>query len=396
MGRAVAQGYMDDSWIGTHYYNDGEELAGDHYTGTCVVRGNAMFHPIDCEDGTHTHIGYPKSKDVSGHIGFPRNINITWKVIEKLIYTPSGAVEDIIWTYETVNYTVTQVKCTGCPEVTGVTIPNTVERLSAIGGAKLQTVNAPSVKYIERETFRHNPELKTVTLNDAVEYIGEEAFAFCPKLKNIEGVTSVDSIAKQAFLLSPSLETIGGTLKVRRVGREAFKDCAKLRTAFTGLKHIERSAFAGCDSLLTADVSVAEYIEESAFSGCLSLESDLSIIAEDIGNFAFSRCSSIPSVHINNTVKNIGKKAFFECGGMEELTFSENDELEIGVAAFMGCDRLTDVTIRGKIIGIEAFSCYGLDTLYNSRLKKLTIDNSVNPLRIKLSINVGILKQSTQ
>ena len=383
MGRAVAQGYMDDSWIGTRYYNDGEELAGDHYTGTCVVRGNAMFHPIDCEDGTHIAIGYPKSKDVSGHISFPRNINITWKVIEKLIYTPSGAVEDIIWTYETVNYTVTQVKCTGCPEVTGVTIPNTVERLSAIGGAKLQTVNAPSVKYIERETFRHNPELKTVTLNDAVEYIGEEAFAFCPKLKNIEGVTSVDSIAKQAFLLSPSLETIGGTLKVRRVGREAFKDCAKLRTAFTGLKHIERSAFAGCDSLLTADVSVAEYIEESAFSGCLSLESDLSIIAEDIGNFAFSRCSSIPSVHINNTVKNIGKKAFFECGGMEELTFSENDELEIGVAAFMGCDRLTDVTIRGKIIGIEAFSCYGLDTLYNSRLKKLTIDNSVKSIKDK-------------
>jgi len=62
-----------------------------------------------------------------------------------------------------------------------------VESLRAIGGAKLQTVNAPSVKYIERETFRHNPELKTVTLNDAIEYIGEQAFAFCPKLKNIGG-----------------------------------------------------------------------------------------------------------------------------------------------------------------------------------------------------------------
>lgn len=87
MGRAAAQGYMDDSWIGMRYYNDGEELAGDYYTGTCVVRGNAMFHPIDCEDGTHIAIGYPKSKDVSGHISFPRNINITWKVRKINIHT---------------------------------------------------------------------------------------------------------------------------------------------------------------------------------------------------------------------------------------------------------------------------------------------------------------------
>lgn len=397
MGRAAAQGYMDDSWIGMRYYNDGEELAGDYYTGTCVVRGNAMFHPIDCEDGTHIAIGYPKSKDVSGHISFPRNINITWKVIEKLIYTPSGAVEDIIWTYETINYTVTQVHCTGCPEVTGVTIPNTVESLRAIGGAKLQTVNAPSVKYIERETFRHNPELKTVTLNDAIEYIGEQAFAFCPKLKNIEGVTSVDSIAKQAFLLSPSLETIGGTLKVRRVGREAFKDCAKLRTVFTGLKHIEESAFAGCASIPAVNVSKAEYIENAAFARCSSLKSDLFIIAEDIGDYAFSRCSAIPSVHINNTVKNIGAKAFLECGDMEELTFSENDELEIGVAAFMGCCRLRDVTVRGKIIGEEAFSTVGFDTLYVSFLQNLTIDNSVKTIKDKAfykcrfirTINIG-------
>jgi len=73
-------------------------------------------------------------------------------------------------------------------------------------------------------------------------------------------------------LLSPSLETIGGTLKVRRVGREAFKDCAKLRTVFTGLKHIEESAFAGCASIPAVNISKAEYIENAAFARCSSLK----------------------------------------------------------------------------------------------------------------------------
>ena len=86
------------------------------------------------------------------------------------------------------------------------------------------------------------------------------------------------------------------------------------------------------------------------------------------------------SVHINNTVKNIGKRLSLNVD-MEELTFGENDELEIGVAAFMGCCGLTDVTIRGKIIGEEAFSTVGFDTLYNSSLKNLTIDHSVKTIK---------------
>ena len=365
--------------VGYRTFDDSEELAGDYLTGVCVVKGDAMFHPIDREDGTHVAIGYLKSEDVAGHISFPSSIDICYKIVTK-VYRDEEGNYSYDWRYETVTYTVTQVHCSG-PEITSVTIPNTVESLRVVRGGKLKTVNAPSVKYIERETFRHNPELETVTLNDAVKYIGEEAFAFCPKLKNIEGVTSVDSIAKKAFLLSPSLETIAGTLKVRRVGREAFKDCAKLRTAFTELKHIEESAFAGCASIPAADVSKAEYIENAAFARCSSIESDLFIIAEDVGDYAFSRCSSIPKVHINNTVKKIGAKAFLECGNMEELTFGENDELEIGVAAFMGCCGLTDVTIRGKIIGEEAFSTVGFDTLYNSSLKNLTIDHSVKTIK---------------
>ncbi len=384
IGRAAAQASWKDYYIGLYYLDDSEKTQNDYSLGECVVKGDAMFDLLQWpskekkEGEVFTAHGIPKPDHV-GHISLPRNINVLFKVVKDVTLDEDGNLI-FHWRYETITYTVTQVSCTGCPEVTSLTVPNTVERLRAVGGAKLKTVNAPSVKYIERETFRYSRALETVTLNDAVEYIGDEAFLFCEKLKKVEGVTSIDSIAEHAFWHCPSLESIGGTVKVRHVGREAFKDCAKLKTAFTGMEHIKESAFSGCASIPSAKVSKAEYIGESAFSGCSSLSNEIFIIAENVGNFAFSRCSSIPSVYIGKRVKKIGKKAFFECGKMEELTFGENNELEIGVAAFMGCDKLTDVTIPGKIIGKEAFSCYGMDTVYNSRLKNVTIDHSVKTI----------------
>jgi hypothetical protein len=85
---------------------------------------------------------------------------------------------------------------------------------------------------------------------------------------------------------------------------------------------------------------------------------------------------------------------------MEELTFGENDELEIGKYAFRGCYGLSDVTIRGKIIGTDAFrDCYNKtggsgtpqQTIGNyhkimgntggTGLKNVTIDNSVKTIK---------------
>ena len=126
-----------------------------------------------------------------------------------------------------------------------------------------------------------------------------------------------------------------------------FKDCAKLRTVFTGLKHIEESAFAGCASIPAVNVSKAEYIENATLQDARHLKV-ICLLSQRILRLCVQQMFSNSSVHINNTVKNIGAKAFLECGDMEELTFSENDELEIGVAAFMGCCRLRDVTVRGK------------------------------------------------
>ncbi|HOG05249.1 MAG TPA: leucine-rich repeat protein, partial [Paludibacter sp.] len=282
-----------------------------------------------------------------------------------------------------------------------VSIPNTVEYIGQEAFARcaaLKTVSSSSVKYIHWGAFQNCPELETVSVANSVVSIGREAFAYCPKFKHLNGVTSIDSIANHAFRQCPSLETVGG--QVRHVGYGAFAGSEKLRTAFTGMEYISATAFSGCSSLEAASVSSAKYIGEDAFLGCRSLSSEMFIIAENVGQRAFYNCSAIPKVHINNTVKYIRKSAFYGCSGMEELTFGENPELEIGNCAFMGCYGLRDVTIRGKIIGTEAFrDCYDetggsgapQQAVGNYRknrgntggtgLKNVTIDNSVTTIK---------------
>ena len=97
-------------------------------------------------------------------------------------------------------------------------------------------------------------------------------------------------------------------------------------------------------------------------------------------------CSNIHSVTIPQNVKSIGYKAFYECDGLESLTFhgesintyafygckklttlslGENIET-IGNGAFQDCSALTNVTIPQSVtsIGNDAFaSCSDLDTV---------------------------------
>lgn len=390
------------------YYN--EELENTDLA-LYIIKGNAKYAINNIDMTVH---GTNKTSDQTGSINFPPTITAEIRTVTDIIYDEHGNVVNYVWKYGTLEYTVTSVSL-GSSGITSVSIPNTVEYIGQqafSGCAALKTVSSSSVKYIHWGAFQNCPELETVSAANSVVYIGREAFAYCPKFKHLNGVISIDSIAAHAFRQCPSLETVGG--QVRHVGYEAFAGCEKLRTFFTGMECIRESAFAGCTSLAAASLGSAKYIGEDAFSGCTALSSEIFIIAENVGQRAFYNCSAIPKVHINNTVKYIGKNAFYGCTGMEELTFGENSELEIGNCAFQGCYGLRDVTIRGKIIGTEAFrDCYdetggsgapqqAVDNYRKNRgntggtgLKNVTIDNSVKTIKNEAFYGCRLLETIT-
>ena len=79
---------------------------------------------------------------------------------------------------------------------------------------------------------------------------------------------------------------------------------------------------------------------------------------ETIGESAFEGCSEISSVKIPNSVKIIGKQAFYNCESLTKLIFEEGSQLEtIGESAFCYCENLNIVKIPNSVItiGKQAF-----------------------------------------
>ncbi len=74
-----------------------------------------------------------------------------------------------------------------------------------------------------------------------------------------------------------------------------------------------------------------------------------------IGEDAFDRCEALTAVSIGNSVKEIGKTAFF-CDGLTSLTIPDS-VTTVGDQAFDGCNALVRASIGSgvKTIGLEAF-----------------------------------------
>ena len=75
-----------------------------------------------------------------------------------------------------------------------------------------------------------------------------------------------------------------------------------------------------------------------------------------IGDYAFSNCVYVTSVTIPNSIRSIGKYAFFDCG-FESIEIPSS-VTSIADNAFTGCDRLQSIEIPNSVkeIGIGAFA----------------------------------------
>ena len=139
------------------------------------------------------------------------------------------------------------------------------------------------------------------------------------------------------------------------IDRDCFRDCSHLKkVSFAPSKNgsieltaIMERAFQGCTALDNFDFAAAplNFIGENAFSNTGFTHLDL--IDNDhlcyIGAFAFSDCQKLMKASVRSEV--IAPSCFAECQSLIKLELK--DCQCIGANAFLKCDDLTKVNVRG-------------------------------------------------
>ena len=269
-------------------------------------------------------------------------VKVTYHDTDYNTYTGTVTIPSSV-EYEGRTYTVNEIgemAFVNCPNLTSVTIPNTV---TSIG------VGAFS-----------NTGLVSITIPDSVESIGEGLFVHCPDMVSVTLSDAITGIPDQTFRLCSSLASVTLSSHLTTIGNRAFEGCGSLAsiTLPDGLQAIESSAFYN-SGLTSIDIpNSVTTLGGSAFGLCDSLaEVHLSESMTIIEDHLFYNCGNMRSVSIPSQLVKIGNSAFYQCYNLEEVSIPAT-VTTIGGAAFQSCYKLNSVSIPATLtyLGDAAFS----------------------------------------
>lgn len=347
-------------------------LNATQYSGNCGKDGNNVTWSLDTETGVLKIEGKGEMKD------YPSSGSVPWYKYRSNIRTAK------------IGSGVTSIGYSAffsCSSLTSITIPN---GMTSIGGG----------------AFGNCKSLTSITIPSSVTSIGDVAFNECYKLTKItfEKNSQLLSIGNRAFYRS-ALTSITIPSSVASIGNDAFYECKSLAsiTIPSSVTSIGARAFKACKSLTNINVNKSNESYKS-ISGVLFTKDGKTLIAypmnrsgttytipanvEHIEDDAFYCCSKLTSITMPNSLKKIGKRAFYACklasitipsgvisigdqafyeGHMWRVTFGENSQLKsIGNRAFQSCFALIRFTIPGETVSIgdASFSnCRKLESL---------------------------------
>ncbi|MCK9575153.1 MAG: leucine-rich repeat protein [Clostridia bacterium] len=262
-----------------------------------------------------------------------------------------------------------------------------IGRNSFSSNVNLRTVNIPNVVYINAGAFRSNTGLTTVTLSACLEDINDTSFTSVPttcEFNIYSGTPAKNFVVSNGYVyndLSADLSyftynTVNGEihitgfngtlpnntvipsyineLPVTRICASAFENCLTINTlSLPFVKTIEESAFAGCENLTTVYLSRIEAIGQNAFNGCISLNEIEIENVTTVGRRAFYGCSALLSVKFSQNITNIGTEAFgYSSDELLIPTFVIYGYIETAAKDY--ADNL-NITFRGIFNNLEHF-----------------------------------------
>lgn len=260
-----------------------------------------------------------------------------------------------------------------------VTFPDSLQKIEdgAFRQSSITSVKLPNVEY-GKYVFDCSA-LQSVTVTDDLTAIPEKAFWGCDELASVDlgnvttiGVSAFERCAFTAIDLSKVTE-IGdyafyfSKLKnvtvpaATKTGKGAFMNCPDLVTATVLGDTLDPYMFFYCTSLETLAAENITTIEPFALGYCVKLAELPVGKVERIGYGAFRNCHALVNITLPATLKELGKYAFADCGGLTTVTFTDSDVTVLPEGTFYECVNLEDVYLGSSISMTEglAFYCAG-------------------------------------
>ena len=234
-----------------------------------------------------------------------------------------------------------------CPQLMAVTIPDNCDNIGPtfMNCTSLRTITwdmtasecsndfANGTPWLENYGEDH----EWLALNDGsylVRYIGSGGEITVPKADKIEPGAAMEN------------SLITGVTSAYGVTDSMFARCENLKFAKITDGNVERSAFSGCTSLISAELpSDLTVIPERLFTTCTSLtDFEFPPNIEAIGTYAFGYSGLSGDIVIPESVSEIGSSAFYECENITSVRLPENLTY-LGSEAFRSCQKLESVNI---------------------------------------------------
>ncbi len=214
--------------------------------------------------------------------------------------------------------------------------------------------------------FAGNRAVSKVFFGEEIRWIGEGAFYGCSGLEQAVFASEEKHVCDVR---------LGNGL---RVDASAFEKCTSLREAVCPAQQAGESVFAGCVSLVRAELPRVENLSKRMFYNCTSLETCICTRAETvqafcfcgtrrlrqydfsalkrIGEYAFDGCESLKYAEFQDGV-HLMPHALEDCSGLEEIRLSgEQGVIRPEEYALAGCTGIRRVEYHGKE---WLFQCYG-------------------------------------
>lgn len=198
-----------------------------------------------------------------------------------------------------------------------------------------------------------------------VTSIGKYAFYGCRGLSSVTIGNSISSIGMYSFYKCCSLTSIDIPNSVMSIEGNAFEGCTRLTSFYVDEAN---NYFKSMDDILMSkDGTVLVAYPPGRIESTYIIPNSVT----SIGVSAFLGCERLTSVTIGNSVTSIGNSAFMGCYGLTSVVIPDS-VTSISNASFAGCTGLTSITIGNSVTKIETNAFFGCFCLTS-----VTIPNSV-------------------
>lgn len=238
-----------------------------------------------------------------------------------------------------------------CYKLEQLVIPSTVRSIDAgafHGCSALNKINIPQGIKSMADGVLSNSGIKTLDIPSSVNYIGERAFSNCKSLLSINLPDGLTLLNYGLFEECEQLSDIQIPSTVTTIKEDAFNGCKALKTI-----------------TLPASLSTLEnepYSGSGIFSGCSALKSILveagNKYFESDGTALYNKTKDtlicfprgVTDVVVPQSVKTIGRKAFFGCDSLQNIMFDDGvSDLVIEERAFEKCKNINKFVITSAI-----------------------------------------------